>query len=98
MRQHSSFTDMVEPLQVWMNGAPLGERFKQRNAYVAQEELFMPTLDAYETLEFQAALRNRAGVPKAQLRERMQDVMTVMGLGQVQHTQVRYFSDCSYCL
>ena len=26
----------------------------QRSAYVAQEELFMPTLDAWETLDFQA--------------------------------------------
>ena len=42
-----------------MNGAPLAERFKQRSAYVAQEELFMPTLNAWETLEFQAFLRNR---------------------------------------
>ena len=72
---------------MWVNGAPLGERFRQRSAYVAQEELFMPTLDAWETLEFQAVLRNSAGLTKARLHERMHDVMAVMGLSRVRHTQ-----------
>ena len=72
-----------------MNGAPLTERFKQRSAYVAQEELFMPTLNAWETLEFQAVLRNRVGLTHAKLRERMHDVMAVMGLSRVKNTQVR---------
>jgi len=74
--------------QVWVNGAPLTERFKQRSAYVAQEELFMPTLNAWETLEFQAVLRNRAGLSHAKLRERMHDVMAVMGLSRQKNTQV----------
>ena len=73
---------------MWVNGAPLTERFKQRSAYVAQEELFMPTLNAWETLEFQAVLRNRAGLTHAQLRERMHDVMAVMGLSRAKNTQV----------
>ena len=72
---------------MWVNGAPLGERFRQRSAYVAQEELFMPTLDAWETLDFQAVLRNRAGLSRARLHERMHDVMAVMGLSRVRHTQ-----------
>lgn len=71
-----------------MNGAPLTERFKQRSAYVAQEELFMPTLNAWETLQFQAVLRNRVGLTHAKLQERMHDVMAVMGLSRVKNTQV----------
>ncbi len=73
-----------------MNGAPLGERFRQRSAYVAQEELFMPTLDAWETLEFQAVLQNRRGLTKSRLHERMHDVMAVMGLSSVRHTQANH--------
>ncbi len=84
----SSEDRKVVDLQVWVNGAPLTERFKQRSAYVAQEELFMPTLSAWETLEFQAVLRNRARLTHAQLRERMHDVMAVMGLSRAKNTQV----------
>jgi ABC-type multidrug transport system ATPase subunit len=73
--------------QVWMNGAPLGSTFKKCSAYVAQEDVFVPTLSAWETLHFHAILRTPEGIPKEEIRQRINDVLTVMGLGRVRNTQ-----------
>ena len=75
-------------LQVWLNGAPMGGQFKQVSAYVAQEEMFVPTLSCWETLQIHAALRNHSHAPAAALEKRMQDVLSVMGLWRVRDTQV----------
>ena len=71
-----------------MNGAPLGERFKRCSAYVAQEDVFVPTLSAWETLHFHAILRLPRGTSRADIKQRMDDVMAVMGLSRVRTTQV----------
>ena len=42
--------------QVLMNGRPLGVQFKRNSAYVAQEDCFVPTMSAWETLKFTATL------------------------------------------
>ncbi|EIE27766.1 hypothetical protein COCSUDRAFT_45983 [Coccomyxa subellipsoidea C-169] len=47
--------------QVMMNGRPLGVQFKRNSAYVAQEDCFVPTMSAWETLKFTATLT----LPKA---------------------------------
>lgn len=79
---------MLLSLQVWLNGAPVGGHFKQVSAYVAQDEMFVPTLSCWETLQFHAALRNHSHAPAAVLEKRMQDVLLVMGLWRARDTQV----------
>ena len=63
-------------------------RLRQISAYVAQEELYVPTLSCWETLRFHAVLRNRERDSRNALEQRMQDVLSVMGLGRVHGTQV----------
>ncbi|KAK9802008.1 hypothetical protein WJX73_010401 [Symbiochloris irregularis] len=43
--------------QVLMNGKPCGQKFKHVQAYVPQEDIFVPTLSALETLGYHARLR-----------------------------------------
>ena len=74
---------------MWANGKAGGARLKQASAYVAQEELYVPTLSCWETLRFHAVLRNRERASKGALKERMQDVLSVTGLWKVQRTQVQ---------
>ena len=75
-------------LQVQMNGLPVGRHFERVSMYVAQEEMFVPTLSCWETLHIHAALRNRSRESAQALKQRMQDVLSVMGLSRVQDTQV----------
>ena len=43
---------------VWLNGKPAGgARFRSVTQYVAQEDTFVPTMSAWETLRFYARLR-----------------------------------------
>ena len=79
---------MLISLQVWLNGAPVGGHLKHVSAYVAQEEMFVPTLSCWETLQIHAALRNHSQAPAAALEKRMQDVLSVMGLWRVRDIQV----------
>ncbi|CAL5218719.1 g432 [Coccomyxa viridis] len=71
-----------------MNGLPVGRQFEQVSMYVAQEEMFVPTLSCWETLHIHAALRNRSRESAPDLQKRMQDVLSVMGLSRVRDTQV----------
>lgn len=75
--------------QVWMNGRPLGQKFKRVSAYVSQEDVFVPTMSAWETLLFHARLRTGKKLTTAEMEERMEEVLTVMGLQRVKHTVVR---------
>ncbi len=75
-------------MQVYMNGLPVGRHFEQVSMYVAQEEMFVPTLSCWETLHIHAALRNRSREGAQALKQRMQDVLSVMGLSRVQDIQV----------
>ena len=34
-----------------MNGLPLGQTFQRHSAYVPQDDIFVPTLSAWETLQ-----------------------------------------------
>ena len=71
-----------------MNGLPVGRHFEQVSMYVAQEEMFVPTLSCWETLHIHAALRNRSRTDAQGLKQRMQHVLSVMGLWMVRNTQV----------
>ena len=57
-----------------------------------QDAVFVPTLSAWETLHFSAVLRTPGGVPRSEIKRRMQDTLAVMGLSRVAHTQVHTLS------
>ena len=43
--------------QVLLNGLPLGQTFQRHSAYVPQEDIFVPTLSAWETLQVCTCIR-----------------------------------------
>ena len=72
-----------------MNGRPLGLEFKRNSAYVAQEDCFVPTMSALETLEFNAQLTLPKAVSPAERANRIEEVLHVMGLWRSRETQAR---------
>ena len=72
-----------------MNGRPLGLEFKRNSAYVAQEDCFVPTMSALETLEFNAQLTLPKAVSPAERSARISEVLHVMGLWRSRDTQAR---------
>ncbi len=75
--------------QVEMNGRPLGLEFKRNSAYVAQEDCFVPTMSALETLEFNAALTLPKAVGPEERAKRISEVLHIMGLWRSRDTQAR---------
>ena len=73
---------------VLMSGRPVGRTFKRTSAYVAQEDVFVPTMTARETLRFHARLRAERGTPPRALEERMDAVLETMGLARAADTAV----------
>ena len=73
---------------VLMNGRPVGRTFKRVSAYVAQEDVFVPTLSAAETLHFHARLRAERGTPARALASRIEAVLDAMGLARAASTAV----------
>jgi len=73
---------------VLMSGRPVGRTFKRTSAYVAQEDVFVPTMTARETLRFHAKLRAERGTPLRALEERMDAVLETMGLARAANTAV----------
>lgn len=74
--------------KIYMNGSPVGKRFKRLSAYVSQEDVFVPTMSAWETLSFHAALRLGNSLSKQEKLDRMADVLRIMGLWRSKDTQV----------
>lgn len=74
--------------KIYMNGSPVGKRFKRLSAYVSQEDVFVPTMSAWETLSFHAALRLGNSLSKQEKLDRMSDVLRIMGLWRSKDTQV----------
>jgi hypothetical protein len=72
-----------------MNGRPLGVQFKRNSAYVAQEDCFVPTMSAWETLVFTATLTLPKAVDPEERRMRIEEVLKIMGLWRSRDTQVR---------
>lgn len=75
-------------LQVLMNGRPLGVQFKRNSAYVAQEDCFVPTMSAVETLNFTATLTLPKSVTVEERNDRIEEVLRIMGLYRSRDTQV----------
>eukprot|EP00884_Botryococcus_braunii_P015425 jgi/Botrbrau1/2566/Bobra.0079s0051.1 len=74
--------------QVLMNGRPCGVLFRRISAYVAQEDVFVPTMTAWETLIFHATLTLPKAINNEERTKRMVDVLQIMGLSRSRHTQV----------
>lgn len=74
--------------KIYMNGRPVGKRFRRLSAYVSQEDVFVPTMSAWETLTFHAALRLGNSLSKQEKVDRMSDVLRIMGLWRSRDTQV----------
>lgn len=70
-----------------MNGRPLGVQFKRNSAYVAQEDCFVPTMSAWETLKFTATLTLPKAVSPEERRTRIEEVLKIMGLWRSRDTQ-----------
>ncbi len=73
--------------QVMMNGRPLGVQFKRNSAYVAQEDCFVPTMSAWETLKFTATLTLPKAISPEDRRVRIEEVLKIMGLWRSRDTQ-----------
>ena len=71
-----------------MNGRPLGVQFKRNSAYVAQEDCFVPTMSAVETLNFTATLTLPKSVTVQERAARIEEVLRIMGLYRSRDTQV----------
>ena len=71
---------------IWMNGRPVGKRFRRVSAFVNQSDMFVPTMSAAETLRFHARLRVPPGGDD--IDTRIQAVLETMGLGRARNTQV----------
>lgn len=71
-----------------MNGRPMGVQFKRNSAYVAQEDCFVPTMSANETLNFTATLTLPKTVSPAERAQRIEEVLRIMGLWRCRETQV----------
>jgi ABC-type multidrug transport system ATPase subunit len=75
--------------KIYMNGRSIGKRFKRVSAYVSQEDVFVPTMSAWETLRFHASLRLGNSLTATEQCDRMTDVLKIMGLWRSKDTQVR---------
>jgi ATP-binding cassette subfamily G (WHITE) protein 2 len=71
-----------------MNGRACGTLFKRISAYVAQEDVFVPTMTSWETLVFHATLTLPKAVSHEERQSRMEDVLRTMGLWRARGTQV----------
>ena len=74
--------------QVLMNGSLRARKFKACSAYVAQEDVFEPTLTATETLTLHAQLRLPNNTSRADRRTIVTDALQAMGLTRSARTQV----------
>ena len=71
-----------------MNGSLRARKFKRLSAYVAQEDVFEPTLSATETLELHAHLRLPNSTSRSERRTIVTEALQAMGLARSARTQV----------
>lgn len=72
---------------VTMNGAACGQMFRRISAFVPQEDSFVATLTALETLKFRASLSVPKNVPRTKRKERLRGVLEALGLWRVKDTK-----------
>ena len=76
-------------LQVLMNGSERARKFKRLSAYVAQEDVFEPTMSAEETLRLHAHLRLPNDTTQTERHHIVTVALQAMGLARSASTQVR---------
>ena len=73
---------------VSVNGLPITpETSNMYISYVGQEDVFMPTLSAWESLSFITQLC-MGPLPRCERESRMESVLTTMGLARVKNSKV----------
>ncbi|GAU98961.1 hypothetical protein RvY_10030 [Ramazzottius varieornatus] len=73
---------------VKVNGVELGPAISQISGYVQQDDLFFPTLTVREHMQFQAALRIGRLLTTQERENRIDDLLTLMGLKKCQYTRI----------
>lgn len=71
-----------------MNQHPRSSFFHRDSAYVLQDDLHLPALTVRETLEYSAWVKLPEGTGSEGMAERVQHLLSMMGLEHVQHSPV----------
>ena len=74
--------------RVLLNGRPAGKWFRRLSQYVPQEDAFVATQTALETVAFRAALTIPSTVSKKERKQRVHSVIEILGLLKVKDTKV----------
>lgn len=72
--------------EVLVNGKPASKNFPRIAAYVQQEDLFLASLTVKEHLRFQVALRLGDSVEDEEKENRVQNLITCLGLRKVENS------------
>ncbi|XP_074946485.1 broad substrate specificity ATP-binding cassette transporter ABCG2 isoform X1 [Phalacrocorax aristotelis] len=73
---------------VLINGAPQPANFKCTSGYVVQDDVVMGTLTVRENLKFSAALRLPKSVKEQEKKERVNQIISELGLSKVADSKV----------
>lgn len=74
--------------QVLVNGKRQPSNFRLISGYVVQDDVVMGTLSVRENLRFSAALRLPSSVSKQEREQRVEDVITELGLSDCANTRI----------
>eukprot|EP01083_Nonionella_stella_P007132 20604_1 len=77
---------------VFINNQPRSKRFKKHIGYVLQHDYLLPNLTVKETLCITANLRLSNALTQTEKLQRVDDIISVMGLTTCQHTLVQSVS------
>ncbi len=78
--------------RVLINNQPRSKKFKKHIGYVLQHDFLLPNLTVKETLLITASLRLPAILSKPEKEQRVDDIVSVMGLTNCQHTLIQLVS------
>jgi ABC-type multidrug transport system fused ATPase/permease subunit len=74
---------------VLVNGEPVkGRRLKRRMAYVLQDDIFFPNLTVRDTVSYTAYLKLPKSLSCQEKRERVEDILTELGIQRCSNTIV----------
>lgn len=74
--------------EILINGQPRDASFLRNSSYVPQEDNFVPTMTALETLTFYAKMVLPSNLPAKEKRRRVLNVLTMVGLNGAKNTMV----------
>jgi ABC-type multidrug transport system ATPase subunit len=73
---------------ITIEGQPRTASFPQEIAYVLQDDLLIHNLTVEETLQYAAWVRMGDAVPVEKKQERVEELLQIMGLAHIRHSQV----------